>query len=188
MGSHKVLKNYILKDENIKDKILIEIGTTREVTPGTDSTAFFHLLSLEKRFKFITVDMDAENTNNAKKRFHHLEAITMKGEDYLANFDRIVDYVYLDAFDFYHNNHSEKRKGKYRDILKCEISDLSCHKMHLECCMILKDKMESGGLILFDDIINDKFDGKGKTAIPYLLENGFKIIEFKEGGCLLEKE
>ena len=187
MSSHKMLEKYILKDQNIEKKVIVEIGTTREAFEGQDSTKFFYELSIQKKFSFTTVDMDQENSDSVKKRFKKINAITMKGDDYIKNYVGIIDYIYLDAFDFEHNNHSEKRKQKYKNILNCEISNELCHKMHLECCENLLEKMNTGGLILIDDVLNNKFDGKGKTAIPFLLENNFEILELGNNGCLLRK-
>jgi len=178
MGSHNILIEYINKDKNIKYKNVIEIGTTREITSQLDSSSKFYLLSKDKQFNFITVDMDPENTKNIKSRYPDINALCCKGEDFLQKYPDTVDYLYLDAFDFYHNGHSKERQESYRKNLGCEIAtdDKLCHQMHLECCQNVIDKMPSKSIIVIDDVIDDK-RGKGVTAIPFLLSNGFSLIQ-----------
>tara|TARA_R110000737_G_scaffold283279_1_gene289886 strand:- start:10 stop:567 length:558 start_codon:yes stop_codon:yes gene_type:complete len=185
-----MLYDYLAGDKDINSKVLVEVGTTREAVSGQDSTKYFYNISNELGFKFITVDMDEENSRNVESRFPNISAVTMKGEDYLKEYQGMIDYVYLDAFDFYHSQHPQYRKDKYRDILNCEINNESCHKMHLECCESLINKMPTGGIILFDDVLNPQYDGKGKTAIPFLLENNFNVVRYHPGvrGCLLVKQ
>lgn len=50
--------------------------------------------------------------------------------------------------------------------------------MHLDCCKNIIHKCNSSSLICFDDILNNNNKGKGVTAIPFLLDNNFKIIEY----------
>ena len=188
MSSHASLYPYISQDKNIKSKVLIEIGTTREILADQDSTKYFYTLSKTFGFHFITVDMDKENTDNIKQRLPKINAVTQKGEDFLRNYTDRIDYVYLDAFDFYHPNHAQIRIEKYRNILGTTINNAACHQMHLECCESLVHKLPSGGIILFDDILNSNYDGKGKTAIPFLIKNNFELIKMVNNGCILRKK
>lgn len=188
MSSHTSLKKYLHQDKNIFEKTLIEIGTTREILSNQDSTKYFFDLSQDMGFSFITVDMDQENIDNIKKRIPQIKAYAQKGELFLKNYTDRIDYVYLDAFDFYHPHHTKKRIEKYNQILNTTINNESCHQMHLDCCKSLVNKMQIGGIILFDDILNKQFDGKGKTAIPYLLQNNFELLEMVQNGCVLRKK
>ena len=186
MASHNILISYINKDKKIKNKNIIEIGTTREVTDKQDSSSKFYLLSKKKQFNFITVDMDPENTKNIKSRYPDINAICSKGEDFLKKYSGTIDYLYLDAFDFYHGNHSQKRKASYKKNLGCDITpdDKLCHQMHLECVQNVIDKMPSRSIIVIDDVIDSK-RGKGVTAIPFLLSNGFSLIQ---SNCTFQKD
>lgn len=190
MTAHVMFHEQLLNDKDIQDKVLVEIGTTRENLPGQDSTNYFYQMSRQLGFDFLTIDMDEENTNNAIDRFPNISALTLKGEDFLKDYDGTIDFVYLDAFDYWHPNHSQKRIDKYKNILDCEISNKQCHQMHLECSANLLDKVPTGGMVLFDDVLNHEFEGKGKTAIPFLLENGFKLhsLNIPVQGCLLIKQ
>lgn len=190
MHGHELLINEISNNVDLSNKVLIEIGTTREISYGQDSSYTLLKFCNSNNIKFITVDMDSENTENIKKRClldgMNINAITSKGEDFLLEYDGVIDFLYLDAFDFYHNEHSDKRKDKYRSILNTTINNEDCHKMHLDCCINSIDKISVGGYICIDDVF-DEFEGKGKTAIPFLLENGFKIEKIETGCILLKK-
>ena len=69
------------------------------------------------------------------------------------------------------------------------ISNENCWKMHLECAKILAKKMKSGSYIFFDDVYVGApyWNGKGKTAIPFLLDNGFELVEFKPTAAVFKK-
>lgn len=178
MSGHTLLIKHLKKDPSIEGKNVIEIGTTREINPRQDSSKHLFLLSQEKNFNFITVDMDPENTERIKSRFPGINAITMKGEDFLKNYEGNIDYIYLDAFDFYHGGHTEKRQQAYKTHLNTSINDTECHQMHLECVQNCYQKVNIGGIIVFDDVLGSNFNrGKGVTAIPFLLENGFELLE-----------
>ena len=164
---------------------MIEIGTTREIMPGHDSTPTLFNFCIDNNIKFTTVDMDADNTKNIKARIPAINAVTCKGEDYLKKIQDPINYVYLDAFDFYHNNHSQDRIDKYKAVLNTTINDSHCHQMHLDCCVNMLGKLTTNCVITFDDILSDNFDGKGKTAIPFLLDSGFKVLSLIDRSCTL---
>jgi hypothetical protein len=106
-------------------------------------------------------------------------AITEQGENYLATCSEPLDYVYLDAFDFDHGQHSAERQARYREVLKTEIRDEACWQMHQLCAAAIITKMPEGGIVVIDDTWTDEagaFDGKGKLAVPLLLASGFTVI------------
>lgn len=116
MPGHKQLIKFILQsNNNNNNKTLIEIGSTREFIPGHNSSEDFILLCKKLNMFFISVDMDPECSKNViniakKHNFKNYKIFTMKGEDFLKDYDKNIDYIYLDAFDFYHPHHSEKEK------------------------------------------------------------------------------
>jgi hydroxymethylpyrimidine pyrophosphatase-like HAD family hydrolase len=191
---HELLITYINKKDNLTNKIIIEIGSTREFIGYQNSSEEFIKFCKKNNMKFISVDMDPNCTKNViklakKHNFTNYEAITMKGEDFLEKYNEVIDFIYLDAFDFAHNNHSKNRKKRYQEFLDCKITNKLCHEMHLQCCKNIINKMSNTGYIGFDDILNIKATkGKGVTAIPFLLNNNFKIIEFKDRSMILQKK
>ena len=127
--------------------------------------------------------MDPANTKHAIQVFQLLnpaaQAITQKGEEFLADYPDLFDYVYLDAFDLEYKGHSEQVHGRYEQLLETEITNEAAWVMHLKCAESIAEKMREGGIVALDDTwVDDKGDyhGKGKLALPYLLERGFKII------------
>jgi hypothetical protein len=180
---HKLLEEHILKQTDLKGKVIIEVGSVREHLQGQNSTGFFMKLCKEHDMKLISVDMDPECTDNVHKEaekinFKNYEAVTMKGEDYLESIESF-DYLYLDGFDFYHNHHSEKRQEKYKNILNTEITDEGSWKSHLDMVTAVYKKGGKDSLICIDDVftVGAETKGKGCTAIPFLLQNGWTSIE-----------
>jgi hypothetical protein len=177
-----------------RKRVMIEIGTTREDVPGQGSTRKLALLCEQLNIHFVTVDMNQRNTRNAARAFalsrQPFDAVTAKGEDFLADHPGPIDFIFLDAYDFDHGNHSEIRQNAYERYLGARINDQACHQMHLDCARNLLDKLAPDGLICFDDTWRDmdgKWTAKGTTAMPFLLENGFEVIDERNRAALLRR-
>lgn len=173
-------------------RVLIEIGTTRERVPGQGSTEKLARVCAELGLDFITVDMDARNSAMARRMFRRLNlpfrAVTAKGEDFLAAWEGPIDYCFLDAYDFDHGNHSDLRQSRYETFLGSRISDAQCHQMHLDCARSLVEKLAPDGALCFDDTWTDEagdWTAKGKTAMPFLLEHGFRVMAARNRAALL---
>lgn len=188
---HSYLIHYITSNNILtKGKTMIEIGSTREKVKGQQSTTKLASFCNENNIHFITVDMDPKNTEVAQQDLRKINttfnAVCSKGEDYLEKYNGNIDFVYLDAFDFWLPGHSEYRKDRYNKYLGDTINDESCWKMHLECAQHLQKKMKSGGVIAIDDtwVVPGGYKGKGKTAVPYLIKHGYKQYIYQDG-CVL---
>lgn len=160
---------------------LIEVGTTREKVPGQGSTVLLAGLAARLGLSFVTVDMDPANTEQARTDlvdYPGAQAVTAKGEDFLATFREPVVCAYLDAFDIAHDAHSEYRIDRYRRYLSTDITNDAAHEMHLACAQALILRVVPGGLIVIDDTWANGggFVGKGATAVPALLRAGFTLI------------
>jgi len=178
-----------------RKRLMIEIGTTREAVLEQGSTEKLAARCFDLGIDFITVDMDPYNTRRAQRMFRRLgfpfRAITAKGEDFLAETREVIDYCFLDAYDFDHGNHTEIRQGRYESFLGSRISDEACHKMHYDCATSLASKLAKGGVICFDDTWTDgdgNWTAKGTTAVPFLIENGFEVIEARNRAILLKRD
>jgi hypothetical protein len=198
MPSHTVLSNYIertFKRDFLKNKTLIEIGSSREIIKQQNSSEYFIKFCKKYEMKFISIDMDPECSNNVKKfaednKFDNIQIITDKGETFLKNYKNPIDFIYIDAFDFWHENHSKKRKESYKKNLNVELNsdDILCHKMHFDCAfhMINNNLIKKDTVLSFDDILNkNATKGKGVTAIPFLLKNNMTVVEYKNCGMIL---
>jgi|GEM_PF-156823 len=195
---HALLMEHIRENVDINNHInrklnLIEIGSTRENLPGQESTLKLAKFCNKYGIHFITVDMDPYNTDNAQKQLEKInkkyEAINAKGENFLKNYQNNIDFLFLDGYDFDHGKHSLYRQSRYKKNLGKKINNHECHKMHLECAKNIIDKITNNGIISLDDtwIENGIWKGKGATAVPYLLENGFSILTIGYNSVLLQK-
>jgi hypothetical protein len=184
------------------EKVIIEVGSQREA----GSTLYFGLLSKENNFEFHTVDLNNETTEAAMRIVNGIskdfKAINDFGEKYLDNYSGPIALVYLDAFDIDGDWHSNNLRDWYKSA-GTTLNNENCWKMHLDCAIAIKDKIVPGGYVVFDDVnpVDEKGDlilkpvaedynlwsGKGKTAIPYLLDNGFVLIDNQRSGALLQK-
>ena len=198
MPSHKILANYIEKNftkEFLKNKTLIEIGSTREIVKDQNSSEYFIKFCKKYDMKFISVDMDPECSKNVKNSIHkenftNANVVTSKGEIFLKNYKNPIDFIYLDAFDFWHDHHSSKRKESYKKNLNVELKpdDILCHKMHFDCAfhMINNNLITKDTVVCFDDILNkEATKGKGASAIPFLLKNNMKTVLYQGWGMIL---
>jgi hypothetical protein len=161
---------------------LIEIGSTREKLPGQGSTVVLAGLAQDLGLPFATVDMDPANTEQARidlAAFPGAQAITARGEEFLGSFEEPILAAYLDAFDIQHGQHSDYRVERYREFLGTEITNEASSAMHLACATALLPRLADGGLIVIDDTWpeGDGYAGKGSTAVPALVADGFEIVE-----------
>lgn len=176
-------------------QVVIEIGTTRENVPNQGSTAILGKFCADLGLRFITVDMDPFNTARAAQFFDRqqweFEAVTAKGEDFLAGWEGMVDHVFLDAYDFDHGKHSERRQARYETYLGSRIDEEQCHKMHLDCAVSIVRILAPDGTLCIDDTWQDEtgaWTAKGTTAVPYLLANGFEIIDARNNAVLMRRK
>ncbi|EAR21659.1 hypothetical protein NB231_02793 [Nitrococcus mobilis Nb-231] len=176
-----------------RQAVLIEIGTTRENVPGQGSTRKLAEHCKAAGIHFITVDMDPHNAREAAKLFQKLgvqyKAVTCKGENFLREYDGPMDFVFLDAYDFDHGKHSERRQSRYNKFLGAPIDETECHRMHLDCAQSVARKLSPFGVICIDDTWLD--DGlwcaKGTLAMPYLMENDFELVDVRNRAALLRR-
>lgn len=170
---------------------LIEIGTTREEVPGQGSTRKLAIFCKQHGMHFVTVDMDPHNSQMARDLFADMgvafEAVTMKGEDYLRSREGPIDFIFLDAYDFDHGKHSDLRQSRYERYLGSRIDDEACHQMHLDCARSVAAKLWEHGLVCIDDTWRDG-DGwaaKGTLAVPYLIENRYRLVDERNRAVLM---
>lgn len=198
---HDLLLDYIAQlpecfsSENGQQRTLVEIGTTRENVPGQGSTLQLAALAQKKGIAFISVDMDKRNSYWAQYNLELMKLpgkmITAKGEVYLEEMQGVIDYVFLDAYDFDHGNHSELRQLRYQKYLGSRIDEQLSHKMHLSCVKSILTKLSDNGVVCIDDTWQDNegnWTAKGTLAIPFLLDNGFEIIEVRNRAVLMKKK
>jgi hypothetical protein len=95
--------------------------------------------------------------------------------------------VFLDAYDFDHGKHSELRQSRYTKFLGARIDEQACHQMHLDCAQTLATRLWAHGVVCVDDTWLDdgRWTAKGTLAMPFLLGQGFRLVEARNRAALL---
>lgn len=196
---HALLLDYLIANPDSVARegrmpVLVEIGSTREDLPGQGSTRKIAEHCAHSGIHFITVDMDPHNTESAAGMFQRMglpfEAVARKGEDFLRDYQGNLDYVFLDAYDFDHGKHSELRQSRYIKFLGKAIDETECHLMHLDCAKSVHAKLSPSGVVCIDDTWlseDGAWAAKGTLAVPYLLENGFELMEARNRAVLMRR-
>jgi hypothetical protein len=159
---------------------LVEVGSTREKLEGQGSTVVLASVAARANLRFLTIDMDPENTEQARRDLSRLpdaQAVNARGEVFLRQFDQPIAAAYLDAFDINHGHHSERRVERYRQLLGTEITNEASAQMHLACAEALISRLVPGGIVVIDDTwtSDGRLVGKGALAVPRLLGAGFRV-------------
>ena len=187
---HALLMYQILLDRSTKSKLdssngfhVLEIGTTREKWWPQMSTSRLAALCRPLGLKMLSVDVDelSSAAGEKAKRFYGntIEVRTEPGEEIVENWvGELPPYIYIDAYDFEHDAHSSERQQRYRALQGQEINNEACWAMHLRCAKAFVQKCPEGGIVVFDDVFfkDGAWSGKGKLAIPYMLERAFDVI------------
>lgn len=193
-GDEMILLNRTYIDSFIsmpESLTFIEIGSQR----GTGSTSRLSAYAKALGLHLITVDADADNSSSAAEIVscvdRSFEAHHALGEVYLSSYphDNIA-ICYLDAFDLVTDwPHKESTINSYKKR-NAEFSNQAAYEMHLKASEAIVRKVIPGGFICFDDVWKDAngiWQGKGKTAIPYLLSQGYDVICYVQNSLLLQR-
>lgn len=163
------------------DGWLVEVGCSREIIEGQHSTAQLASFARQSGRIFAGIDMDPENIKALRHEFgdQGRHWVLGKGEEVLGHWSTPIAGLYLDAYDFWHRSHSEIREMVYRRAYGAEINDAACHRMHLEATRLGSRHLLRGGVLAIDDtwMESGQWVGKGALAVPWLLEQGWPMVE-----------
>ena len=173
---------------------ILELGTSRSFVDGkfegcnSDDSKYWNLNDFSKwdwgagcftiifgtignYDSFTTVDLIGSHIKRCKTMTDSLNIkcnhVTSDSTIYLENTNKKYDLIYLDTGDMWPIDHTCNLQLREAEII------------------IRRNLLKDGGIILIDDVLNgtprDMGDlnnklGKSEKAIPYLIENGFKII------------
>ncbi len=150
-------------------RVLVETGCARLqgqeafYGDGASTVIFGHWAFLHNAHLY-SVDISEKNVENARQlAAEYLSAISLSVNDsvaYLKAFDKQIDFLYLDSFDF--------------EVENPEASQLH----HLKEIQAAYDKLAPHAIVMIDDCALPH-GGKGKYIIQYLLEKGWKIVAQK---------
>jgi hypothetical protein len=185
---------FFLRAEKYLDQIpsskvgeFVEIGTNRNFRDGSTKTISTWAERYGKNLK--SVDIDPRVCEFVKQfEIQNLELYNQTGESYLQKFiksDQKISLLYLDNFDWdWHPEDSEdfvlEQQSRYQE-LGFEMTNVNSQRAHLDQMIAALPCMAEQCIVILDDTWFIKawahFSGKGGAVVPYLISNGFKVLE-----------
>ncbi len=178
-------KPYLQIDQHLDDSpgIFLEIGSER----GEGSTEYFSQLARKYSTRFITVDLDQRTTD--------VEFYSMPGsrfaQDILPNLDIKIKCLYLDNMDWNWRlpdipQYVEDQINwyKHHDI---ELTNLASQVEHLTQMIYILPYMAEHSVVVCDDTFKTQeqvYSGKCGAVVPFLLANGYKVVQDQLGVIL----
>lgn len=166
-------------------EVVIEIGSET----GRGSTEYLAAFCKAKHINLYSVDTDKTQYDGVIYLSDlYFTAFCITGEDFLTkifpNFNKPVKFVYLDNFDWIYEGTENIRRvracvAKYKER-GVDLNNTDSQKAHLQQSALVSNYVVKNGVILFDDTWQPSegaFNGKGGTAIPWLLNHGFVIYK-----------
>ena len=159
--------------------IIVETGCIRNTTEESKfgdgwSTLNWEYYAKQTNSKVYVVDIDENHINQSKKIVPYSEYVEYTKDDsihYLIGFDKKIDLLFIDSFDYCGDEENIK----------------ACHNHSLNEIKAAWNKLQENCFVLIDDVFNDQWAGKGELSIPYLLENGFKLVYYIDSQVLLRR-
>jgi len=145
--------------------IIVETGVARfgrrECRGDGCSTIIFAEWIRDHGGQFYSVDIDPRAIDNAKQGLAELNPyvqITRQDSiEYLRNFNRKIDFLYLDSYDFDNNNPTPSQIHHLKEIH-------AAYPHLAQDCIVMIDDCDL------------PYGGKGKYVIEFLHMHGWKII------------
>lgn len=168
----------------------VEIGTSRNGDDGSTPV----IAEWAERFdqKLYTVDIDPRNIDFATKLgIPNVRTWLGSGEKFLSTFPEhlgSISVLYLDNFDWdWHPLNTEafvlEQQARY-DELGLAMTNLNSQMAHLNQAILAMPLMAETSLIICDDTwFNEHwghYSGKSGAAVPYLVGQGYRILETEE--------
>lgn len=168
----------------------VEVGTSRNGDDGSTRI----IAEWAGRFgqELYTVDIDSENLGFVSKlKIPNLKTWLGTGELFFETFSPHlghISFLYLDNFDWdWHPENPEsfvlEQRSRY-DELGLEMNNVNSQRAHLEQMIAALPYMAEQSIVVLDDTWYNQwwghYSGKGGAVVPYLLANGYKILETEE--------
>lgn len=194
MSSHVLLNE--IKYSSLKEGVIVEIGSARETNNEESSTFYFNQIAIKNNTEFFSVDFSEKSWLMAKSIVKEM-AILSDGNLFLKNFrnytKKNISVLYLDNFDVIYNEKHKisllSRVGSVYEENNEILNNKRAAEVHLEQLITSLNFLNDDAIIIVDDtkFIDSSWWGKGALVVPYLINNGFKILSQKEGGVALKK-
>lgn len=161
-----MLKSLNLLTER-KARILLETGTARygaeNFAGDGGSTIIFSEWAQNNQATLYSVDISQEYLTNAKEALDSRVATVFVESDsveFLEKFDRSIDFLYLDSYDY-----------EYGNVLPSQLH-------HLNEIVAAYPHLHEHSIVMVDDC-DLPHGGKGKFVINFLIARGWKVIADK---------
>lgn len=160
---------------------IVETGCIRnanEIYKNGDGWGTLSWLTWAEKTKsmIFSIDINQYHLNVAKNVIGYSKYLNYALSDSVAYLENLPEFfkinlLFLDSFDYCGDEDNRKAAAEHqlKEIKACE------------------KNLNKNSLVLLDDIHDDKFSGKGALSIPYLLNKGWRIINFEEKQVLLSK-
>ncbi len=168
--SFKKFLNHI--HNHFEKPTIVEIGTVRRDLNDPDlpgdgnSTSIFAWYVKNYKGSLFSCDIDPKSIATCNQTLAAQNLISenvfiqeIDGLKFLEGFDKTIAGIYIDGLDWYPDERGTKSAEFHLSALKLAIPHLT-----------------SNSLVMFDDVFDSSFKGKGQLAIPYALDNGFEIV------------
>jgi autotransporter strand-loop-strand O-heptosyltransferase len=181
--SFKKFLDYV--HNQFEDPNIVEIGTVRrnpndpELPGDGNSTCIFAWYVKNYRGHLTAVDISETSIELCKlnlERFNllspNVQLVVKDGILYLAKNEMPINALYIDAYDWGPAENEKKKSVEW----------------HLEAFKQAESHLISGSIIMFDDIMDNNYTGKGQLAIPYALGTGNYEKIFHEYQVILRRK
>jgi len=171
------------------DNIVVEIGSEN----GEGSSVWLYNWAKNHGVEFYSIDVEHRMREQQYPEIHWI--VTSSGSDWCKNvlpgLNKKIKVLYLDNFDWIWDTNNiesniQNQIDKYaeRGIVMNNQNCQEEHRLQLEYSLPYLDEQS---VVIMDDTFynNNRLDGKCATAIPLLLEHGFKLhdTEYATRGC-----
>jgi predicted O-methyltransferase YrrM len=166
-----------------KSKIFVETGTTRKIEidhhgDGASTVIFADFCNTFCPDGHIwTCDIEEKNIEICKevtKEYQErIDYVVDDSLNFLSNFDKPIDFLYLDSFDA--SNGLDEEASQH----------------NLEEVKIVLEKLHDNSIILIDDCnvgtSISQIKGKGIYSVPFLIDNGWRLLNDSGGQAIFIK-
>lgn len=160
------------------------------ILPAGSSEFFAGLVAGLPQYTFVVTNWSESIFENRlaelAKRIPTVKAFNEKGETFLSStFPKLslkVGYAYLDGIEW-DNGETQPWDASIEEVYKLNgitLSNEASAKSHLDQIKLLMPHFTKKAIVQFGNttkLENGKWTGKGSTAIPFLLENGWKVLD-----------
>ncbi len=146
-------------------KTIVETGTARkgecECRGDGCSTPIWGQWAQQTKAFVYSVDIDPkaiqDSSTACQAYLNRMKFITSDSIDFLRNFKKPIDFLYLDSYDFDYSNPAPSQEHHLKEIIAAY------------------PRLHRKSIVMIDDC-DLPLGGKGKLAIQYLLDKGWKVV------------